>query len=255
MKKILFFITMLVIFPIMTHAKDDSLTITNFKTYVIIGDYKNYSKEDTFKTKLIYGSDPNTTKFVFKIPKNGVYVKYGSKKEKSYNIENSFYGLKDDNDTYIYLVDSDDDYDYMYVGRENELLHENEEFTVSYEVNYNSYKEDEYNLILFYGEYTVNTTNFEIVLPDNIENMKYLFSLDGKKYYDEVDGIKYRIEYGKMIGTYDKKIDIGSSLYLKMIPDYSEYSSTIRNIVFYGVISIVSLYCIFSIVRHMKNKK
>lgn len=229
MKKLLAFVILLLVCTPVVFAEDgvDKLTITNLDVNVAVAGFKDYIIKETYNTKLIFGDSTSTYYFTKNIPLKGTF--YYSSKNVDYTAELKKYSIDTDTE---YLIDEMDTNNVRFkIGKELSLFNENENFSVNYELLYtakNLTLKDGIYYVLADSDYDINNVTFNLLLPVNIDSNYVMFSLDGKNFSRDIDGLSFQVtnKYN-LVGTYDKVLTAGQKLTVRVEQDFTYPSNSV----------------------------
>lgn len=221
-KKILIAIILFV--PLCVLAEEEKfLTKDNFyieeANYVVKFLDKNKIRiEENFSTALIYGSTSQT--YFFNRPIDKVYSYNFRDTKKENKLKHEYIYAESDSQ---FVINDNDNYIEYKFGKEFSVLKELENFKIMYDITFENKKDSIYSYILGNVPYEVKKVNFELSSPFDLEGKELYFSLDGKTFNKELEGLTYIVEYGYYIkGEYDKGLDKNESIYFLMYDPLEE---------------------------------
>lgn len=253
MKKLISILFMLALtMPVNAEEIDyvkDKMTIESLNTNIVILDDDTYRVTENYSTKVIFGDLPSTFYFEKNIPLTYDYsynrVKY------SYKVTPTL--LKVLSDTY-FLTSEEEDNLKIQVGDGYELYSESKDIVIEYDVKLDK-KEPFFSYVLASNLYDTKETTFSVAFPYELEGKSIKFSLDGKNFSDEIDGLTYKIENKYILtGKYSKLINANQSLILR-VGDQKYNAISSNEILTYVSLAALLLVIVIFIVYIVKRKK
>lgn len=218
-----------------------------------------FEVEENYKTRLIYG-DTSQTYFFEKTIDNSFSFNYKGLDYK-YNVEHKINNIEGDS---LYSIDQSNKDSLRYVfGEKYSLLKEIEYFKIKYTMDNFALKNNMYAYKIGNDFYEIKKLTFKIIAPFATEGKEILFSLDGKNFSKEIDGLSVKLEgSAKINGEYNKTLNKGEEIYFLMYDSNEvifevEKEKTNNNnlyLIIGGVVVLVGLSA-FLIVKKVKDKK
>ncbi len=219
-----------------------------------------FEVDENYKTRLIYG-DTSQTYFFEKTIDNSFSFNYKGLDYK-YVVEHEINNIEGDS---LYSLDQSNKDGLRYVfGEKYSLLKEVEYFKIKYTMDNFASKNKMYAYKMGNDFYEIKKLTFIIIAPFTTEGKEILFSLDGKNFSKEIDGLSVKLEdSAKIIGEYNKTLNKGEEIYFLMYDSEEVIFDTIKEdtnnnnnlyLVIGGAVVLVGL-ATFLILKKVKNKK
>lgn len=234
-----FLIFMFLLFPFIVKAnQNDKFYIDEYSSTIRILSDKKIEIDEKFKTKLIYGETSNTYFFIRDIGKTFKH-EFNNKREE-YKVEFDFGGI--DTNLEFEKRDENDAINFTF-GKNLYLLREVENIGLKYNVIFDKTQDIGYSYFIGKNSLETKKTKFTIYAPYFLNDKKVYFSLDGKNFSENLDGLSLNIKNGFEIeAEYNKLLKKEEAIYFTITDvNLKQKTETKVSKINYIVIVIVSL--------------
>lgn len=242
--------------PVLVLADNaDTVIINKMNTIINRVNYEYTDVSNEYEFLIKYSSNPNTY-FINVYLNNYINTSFNNN---NYSYKGNISSIKTDDAFTHNLNVNDKSSDKIIIGEEDYLINDSFTFNDKYLINYekNDVYKYQYDQIIANEDYVIKSLNFVVYLPPYIKESDILFSLDGNKYYNSINGLNYTYEDGYLNG---KISNLRKTLFLRVKCEDGFLKYENFNADFSFIITFVSLICLFItiivfVIFKRKNRK